>query len=575
MQPSFADLGTALSEVTFCVLDLETTGSSTADAITEFGAVKVRGGVVQGEFQTLVNPGSHIPAVVALLTGITDSMVANAPRIQTVLPSFLEFCRGTVLVAHNARFDIGHLRRNCAALDLEWPGNHVVDTLALARQALLRDEVPNCKLATLATHFRTDVEPNHRALSDARATVDVLHGLLERVGNLGVLTLEDLTEFGHRVSPQRRAKRQWADPLPPRPGVYFFFTDHSSPSSKHPPLPDGREVLYVGKSVNVARRVRSYFTASEKRARMEEMVRVATGVESIECATPLEAEIRELRMIQAHSPRYNRRSRRQDKVLWVKLTDDAFPRLSIVGKPTDEGGTYWGPFASRAQAEQGVLALQDAWPLRRCTQTVSRRPRRPQQSGCMLLQLGKCLGPCVDAAVEPDYSALVAEVREAVGRDVRPTLGRVGHRLGKLCDQQRYEEAAELNNRLRTYAETTLRWHRLTSLAGCAQIVAAERSGDDWHLHVIRHGRLAAAAVAHPGDRPRAVADQALHLAETVLPPPAGLPAASVEEAERVASWLEHPGVRLIDIQGDWSWPLNIAVSAADLPRHVLGGGRP
>ena len=81
--------------------------------------------------------------------------------------------------------------------------------------------------------------------------------------------------------------------------------------------------------------------------------------------------------------------------------------------------------------------------------------------------------------------------------------------------------------------------------------------------------------MAHPGDRPRAVADQAVHLAETVLPPPAGLPAASVEEAERVASWLEHPGVRLIDIQGDWSWPLNIAVSAADLPRHVLGGGRP
>ena len=96
-----------------------------------------------------------------------------------------------------------------------WP---VVDTAALARQILLRDEVPNCRLATLARHFHTTISPNHRALTDAQATVEVFHGLLERVGNLGVHTIEDLGEFARRVSPQRRAKRTWATGLPSAPG---------------------------------------------------------------------------------------------------------------------------------------------------------------------------------------------------------------------------------------------------------------------------------------------------------------------------------------------------------------------
>ena len=100
-----------LAEVTFCVVDLETTGGGADDSITEFGAVKVRGGEVLGEFQTLVNPNAHIPALVAVLTGITDLMVATAPKLRQVLPSFLQFAAGSVLVAHNARFDVGFLQR--------------------------------------------------------------------------------------------------------------------------------------------------------------------------------------------------------------------------------------------------------------------------------------------------------------------------------------------------------------------------------------------------------------------------------------------------------------------------------
>ena len=165
----------------------------------------------------------------------------------------------------------------------------MVDTAALARQILLRDEVPNCRLATLARHFHAATTPNHRALTDAQATVDVLHGLIERVGNLGVHTLEDLQEFSRRVSPQRRAKRTWAAGLPDRPGVYLFVAEHDQQ----------RHVLYVGKSKNIRARVRTYFTAAEKRPRIDEMVRLATGVEAVPCLTQLQADVTELRLIGA------------------------------------------------------------------------------------------------------------------------------------------------------------------------------------------------------------------------------------------------------------------------------------
>src|SRR5437868_9411976 len=196
VQGTLDELGTPLGEVTFVVFDLETTGGSAAEhAITEIGAVKVRGGEVVGEFATLVDPGGPIPPFIMVLTGITDAMVAKAPRIDSVLPAFLEFAKGATLVAHNAAFDTGFIKAACAAHGYPPPANPVVDTLDLARRLLTRDETPNCKLGTLAGFFGSRVEPNHRALQDARATVDVLHGLIERAGSFGVHTQEELKSF--------------------------------------------------------------------------------------------------------------------------------------------------------------------------------------------------------------------------------------------------------------------------------------------------------------------------------------------------------------------------------------------
>ncbi|MDR1767881.1 MAG: DEDD exonuclease domain-containing protein [Propionibacteriaceae bacterium] len=546
LQPSLLDVGLPLSQVCFVVVDLETTGAGPQAAITEIGAVKARGGEILGEFQTLVDPEQHIPASISVLTGITDAMVAGRPTMAAVLPSFLAWSEGCVLVAHNASFDIGFLKRACAQLDYEWPGNQVVDTVALARQALLRDEVRNFKLGTLAAHFHTSVEPNHRALSDARATLDVLHGLLERVGNLGVSTLVDLQEFTGRVSPERRRKRVMAQGLPHAPGVYRFYAD----------LPDRsgavrRQVLYVGKSRDIASRVRTYFTAAETRARMDEMVRLASGVEATVCRTVLEAEILELRLIAAHSPPYNRRSKYPQRQVWLKLTDEPFPRLSVVRDRPDS--VRLGPLSRRALADEAALAIYEAFPLRQCAQRISPSKASPS---CALAELGRCPAPCRQAVTPGEYAPVADGVREVLAGDLRPVLEAARRRLSALVAEERFEEAGQVAARVEALRAALRRGFRIGSLWDCPQVVAAYPNGREWEIHVIRRGRLAAAAKARPGENPLAVAEAAVLVADSGEAKPLA------EETERIADWLERPGVRLVSIDGEWAWPIHCQVAS-------------
>ena len=190
-----------LSKTTFVVLDLETSGASpkTGSAITEIGAVKVRGGEVIGTFKTFVNPGTPLPPFITHLTGITDQMLADAPKIETILPLLLEFLgseKTTVFVAHNAPFDLSFLKASAALHGYAWPNFRVIDTVKAARFVLTKDDVANYQLGTLAVYFRTEVAPNHRALDDALATVDVLHGIIERMGTFGISTINQMLKAG-------------------------------------------------------------------------------------------------------------------------------------------------------------------------------------------------------------------------------------------------------------------------------------------------------------------------------------------------------------------------------------------
>lgn len=551
VQGTIDDLGTPLHTVTFVVVDLETTGGSAKDsAITEIGAVKVRGGEVLGEFATLVDPGVPIPPFITVLTGITQQMTVAAPRIDGVLPAFWEFARGAVLVAHNAPFDVGFLKAACAAQERPWPAPPVVDTADLARRILTRDDVPDCRLATLARYFRATTEPCHRAAADARATVDVLHGLIERAGSFGVDTLEELTRFFRAPTPQQVRKRHLADGVPAAPGVYLFE--------------DGRgEVLYVGKSGRLRERVRSYFTASETRRGVREMIGIAERVRTIVCASTLEAEVRELRLIAAHKPRYNRRSRHPERMVWLKLTAEAFPRLSIVREVRDDAAAYLGPFGSTRRAEEARAAVHTAVPLRQCTQRLTLRLiERGAAATCALAEIGRCGAPC-DGRESPDaYARHAWLTRRLLEDDVRPVVAAMRSRIERLAAELRYEEAATQRDRLAAFVRGAARCQRLSALTRIGQLVAARPGfAGGWELHVVRYGRLAAAGGVPPNAHPTPYVEALVATAETVRPGPGPAGAASPEESECVLRWLESPGVRLVEVDGTWSCPVRGAES--------------
>ena len=542
VQGTIDDLGTPLHAVTFVVVDLETTGGSAAAcAITEIGAVKVCGGEVLGEFQTLVHPGTPIPAFIAVLTGITDAMVAGAPPAAAVLPAFFEFLGDAVLVAHNAPFDIGFLKAACAAASRDWPAPTVLDTARLARQVLTRDDTPDCKLSSLARLFHAGTVPNHRALSDARATVDVLHGLIGRLGSHGVQSLEELATFSAKVTPAQRRKRHLAEGLPTTPGVYVFRDGQGQP-------------LYVGTSGNLRARVRTYFTASETRPRMAEMVGLAESITPIVCATALEAQVRELRLIAEHKPRYNRRSRFPERVIWIKLTVEAFPRLSLVRVLRPDGATYLGPFSSRRAADQAVAAVQEAIPIRACNARLS--TRRRTVSACVLAEMGRCGAPCEGRESVQDYARHVAAVRAAMSADARELVRTLAARVERLAGAERFEDAAAVRDRLAAFVRAAARMQRLAALTGCPEVVAARPTGDlGWEIIVVRRGRLAGMAVVARGLDPRAAVQALRATAEDVPPGPGPVPAASAAETECVLRWLEEPGVRLVHLEGIWASP--------------------
>lgn len=533
LQPSLLEDGLPLHEVEFVVVDLETTGGSpNADRITEIGAVRVRGGQVLGELGTLVNPDRAIPPQITVLTGITDAMVVDAPRVEDVLATFMEFARGAVLVAHNARFDMGFLRAGCERMGLPWPSPVVVDTVALARRVVTRDEAPNHKLGSLARLFHAAVTPDHRALTDARATVDVLHGLLARLAPLGVTHLEDLVTAADPVPEARRRKATLADGLPSAPGVYQFL-DHT-----------GR-ILYVGTATNLRTRVRSYFTAAEKRKRMAEMVTIAARVHPIVCSTPLEASIREIRLIAEHRPPYNRRSRSPGSEPWIRLTDEAFPRASIVRQvPLTQTTGVLGPFRTRSQATLALESIQSVFALRGCTDRLPARPA-PGASACSLAELGRCAAPCTGGIDRSGYGAMVEAFAAFCEGETAPLLLHAAQRIGLLSVQHRYEEAARERDRCQALLRGAQRVQRLRAMR-TEQLVAARPGQGGWEVVVVRHGRLAASAVAARAADVLGLVDAMVATAEDVPPPTTWSGAALVEETEILSHWLEQPGVRII-----------------------------
>jgi DNA polymerase-3 subunit epsilon len=528
LQPSFDELSTPLFDVTFCVLDLETTGGSPLScAITEIGAVKYRGGDLIGTFQTLVDPGLAIPPSITILTGITESMVVDAPRIAEALPSFLEFIGDSVIVGHNVRFDLSFLGASINQLGYQKLANDWVDTAGLARR-LVRDEVRNLRLQTLAAHFRSPVTPIHRALDDARATAHVFHGLLERAGGLGVTNLDDLLQLPRAKGSAHYSKITLTTGLPRQPGVYLFRDRH-------------RHVIYVGKATNLRARVRQYFYGDTRRS-IGNLMRELDTVDHIVCQTALEAEITELRLIHAHRPRYNRRSRSPKSSHWVKVTDETFPRLSVVRTLRENGLAYLGPFRSKRAADQVVAALWDSTLIRRCSSRPGSRSAR-----CAPAQMGVSLCPCDGRLDAAEYRRVVDSILEGITLRSEILLEPLVARMEQLSSEQRYEEASWARDRHEALARSIEKRHAWIAL--CRLGFSEIESEDGSHVQ-LDHGRLVStwAAGSTPPLRPAPELTDAdgFDVPESVE---------AAEEANLIWKWLELGRVKLVDATGTLALP--------------------
>ena len=532
MQRSFDDLGVPLHEVTFCVLDLETTGAAPPDsAITEVGAVKLRGGECLGTFQTLVNPGVGIPPEITVLTGITQAMVFPAPPIEAVLPSFLEFLGSSVIVGHNVRFDLRFLQAALGNAGHQPLSNRWVDTCALARR-LVRDEVPNCQLGTLADRMRLAHQPSHRALADALATGDLLHALLERAGNLGVLGLDDLLELPTVRAHPQVAKLRLTARLPRQPGVYLFR---------------GRagRVLYVGKATNLRARVRSYFCGDERR-KVSQLLRETQVIDHVVCPGTLEAGVLEVRLIHRHQPPFNRRSKLWSRYAYVKVTlDEAFPRLSVVRSPrAGDGCLYLGPLSSTRVARLVADAIESAVPIRRC---AARVPKVPLAGPCAPAQLGVATCPCAGAVSRDDYAGIVERLVRGLTGEPSILLDPLRARIAALASWERYEEAADVRDRAAALARALTRQRQLEALRRAGRMEIEVLGGTDARRLVLSGGRLAGEAGQLP-------------LGDPCPDPGPGtpLPRHLVDELSCVASWLEAEArsVRLMHCEEPWSVPV-------------------
>lgn len=535
-QIALDDLGVPLHDVTFCVLDLETTGGSANTCeITEIGAVKYRGGEVMGTFQTLVNPGTGIPPFITILTGITQAMVCEAPRIEAVLPSFLEFCHDAVLVGHNIRFDLSFLDAAARRLDYPLAGTEpltrrVVDTVGLARR-LIRPEVRDLTLATLAVHLRSPISPTHRALDDARATAHVFHALLERAGSLGVTGLDDLLQLPTARGSAYYAKIALTDGLPRRPGVYLF-SDRAG------------EVIYVGKADNLRTRVRSYFYGDDRR-RIADMLRQLHRIDHRVCVNTLEAEVTELRLIHAHRPRFNQRSRPPRRQLFVKITDEAYPRLSQAHGSVSPGLWWLGPFRSKQAADQVTEALWAATAIRRCT------GRAGSSAGqCAPAQIGVSTCPCAGGVDPLDYRRLIDEIISLADRSPANLLEPLEVKMRRLAAEQRFEEAAQMRDRHRALARALERQRAWRALSEAGRIELESLGGD---RVVVEQGLLTA---AWGNDQQPPLLAGALLLGGP-LPPPVPVPpsVAAAEEAHLIWRWMTSGDVRVVDSSGPLTLP--------------------
>ena len=359
------------------IVDIETTGGNvTYDRITEIGIVEVTETGVT-EWSTLINPRTRIPEAIQRITGITNDMVESAPYFEQVAKEILLRLQGKLFIAHNVRFDYGFIRNEFARLAYTFKAR-LMCTVKLSR--LLYPECNGHSLEKIITRHQIFVTHRHRALDDARATYKFLAIAEEEHGEEKVKTA---IKYQYRKeSLPAGFNPELLHDLPNTPGVYYFWGEN-------------KELLYVGKSISIRKRVLSHFTADHKSSREMKICQQTRNITFDKTAGELSALILESKKVKELQPIYNRRLRRISSFYTIHLEegkDGALtPKIFPISEIPMERKKLYGLFPSNKKALESIQLISDEYKL--CYRVCGLE--RSVNRACSSHQLKKCSGYCV------------------------------------------------------------------------------------------------------------------------------------------------------------------------------------
>lgn len=405
-----------LAEAPMVVVDLESTGQRAEEtSVTEIGAARLEGEREIARFERLVNPGRPIPPYVAQLTGITDAMVADAPPLEEVIGEFVEFARDTVLVAHNAAFDVALLDHASRAMLGRSLGMPSLCTLKLARQLL--PDLERASLDALGVHFGLSNNSRHRAMADAELTAAVLKRFMRMLAERGVSTVGEMLAAQDADDSLRRVKmglpRADLESLPAGPGVYWLEDS------------EGQSLL-VSRAANLRQQITGYYLgAAHLSDRQIEMVSSTARAGFRSTYSDVEAMLRESEELRRRKPIYNRSDRHLPRGSFVKVAlRGRYPRVLVGSRIAGDGALYLGPLRGKAFANDAAELLAKVYRLRTCPGRIE---PDPDFEPCFLGPAGWCSSPCNDLVDQGTYRRQVQELE----RDLDGDGGAIRARLAK------------------------------------------------------------------------------------------------------------------------------------------------
>ena len=540
-----------LADVAFTVVDLETTGATPGfSKITEIGAVRIEGGREVETFSALVNPGIPIPPMIVGLTGINDETVAGAPPIEVVLPKFVDFAAHSVLVAHNAQFDLGFLDYELSRQRGQTFPRPALDTLRLARKLCPQQR---CSLSALAYRFDTRVKPVHRALHDAQATGELLLLFLSWLQEQGMNTLEEVARFCEPGTRRNYHKISLTEKIPTTPGVYLMKDDKGAP-------------LYIGKAENLRRRTRDHFLQRQAYY-ARQALELLERIDVVETGSEFGALLLENRLIARHRPPYNSHGTKVSSYHYVKLSAEEYPRLYATPNLRDDGSYYAGPFRKASLARRFVDCVNSSYPLRTCAHL----PRGGREHACQRAGTGACLSPC-SRPLNGEYTAVVDDVRRVLEGHADDLDRRLVERQAVLVQALAFEQAARLQNQRETLARVVRGVLRLGAAQreDLALVYPAHRRG--WvALWGVRAGGIVVEREVGRGVFGEEAAAAVLTELAAAEPPRPPLPAAAIDEMLLVHSWTDahRAAPNVVDLRAFLAGREGLAGAAARLLRAV------